>query len=714
MPLLAPRSRDRLRTASRLALGACAAVAADSASAQETPTVDLPTLTIEASGEGFYGPEFAETAEGVMKTDTPILETPRSVSVVTQAQMQDRGVRSLAQALQYTPGVVGGSFGNDNRGDWTLVRGFEPTIFLDGLQQYFGYYNNIRPEPFLLGSIQVLKGPSAMLYGNAGAGGIVNESSKLPDPLAPNIVEVTVGNDNYFQSAIDVGGALGADGKLLYRLVGLGRSADGIIDYSNDDAAAFMPSLTWNPSERTSLTVLGFWQKNDTSPYIQFLSPYGTLWSAEAFANGDFLPSDVFVGEPSFNYYNGERSAVSLFGEHRFDEVWGVGGSLRYAESTLDYAQFWWAYDNFDTGRYNPDGTIDRAGELAHNDTRSLIGDLHGTAEFALGGGLHDAMFGAAFTNAKHNYDYGNAYARGAIDPFDPVYTGVLSVDPIIDNPPVDFRQRSIYAQDQIVFRERIHLDLGLRYDWIETDPEYWDGGESLKDEEPSVSVGVLYAFDNGLSPYASYSESFLQEAFGTDRGGNPFAPTRGTQYEAGVKYQPAGISALFTAAAFHLTKSNMLVTDPVDPDFQRQTGEATSRGFELGAQGEWRGLSFDVAYTYLDTEDSAGNRLEGVPENQASAWFQYGFDGLLTGLEAGAGIRYVGSTVSPSDGFAPEVTTPSYTVYDAMLAYQWQDYRIALTGRNLADKTYPVNCSFYSCYYGDPRTVALTLTAAF
>ena len=130
-----------------------------------------------------------------MKTDTPILETPRSVSVVTQQQMQDRGVRSLAQALQYTPGVIGGSGGNDNRGDWTLIRGFEPTIFLDGMQSFFGYYNNIRPEPFLLSSIQVLKGPSAMLYGNGGAGGIVNESSKLPDPTAPNIVELTFGNE---------------------------------------------------------------------------------------------------------------------------------------------------------------------------------------------------------------------------------------------------------------------------------------------------------------------------------------------------------------------------------------------------------------------------------------------------------------------------------------------------------------------------------------
>lgn len=700
---------------------ACAVAAGTGAFAQDVEGTEaatqLPTLTVTASaGTGFYGQTFEDSASSLMKSDTPIIDTPRSVSVVTQQQIQDRGARNLVQALQYTPGVLAGSFGNDNRGDWTYIRGFEPTIFLDGMQQYFGYYNNIKPEPFLLSSIQVLKGPSAMLYGNAGAGGIINEVSKLPDPTAPNIVELTLGSNSYFQAGIDYNGQLNEAGTLIYRLVGLGRSADGVIDYSNDDAAAFMPSITWAPDAATSLTLLGFWQKNDTSPNIQFLSPYGTLWPAGKYAKGDFLPNDVFVGEPSQNYYNGERSAVSLFGDHQFNDIWGVGGSLRYAESTLDYAQMWWAYDNFETGRYNPDGTINRSGELAHNDTRSLLGDLHGTAGFALGQSQHDVMFGAAFTDAQHNYDWGSMYQNGPIDPFDPVYTGVARIDPINDLPPVKFKQQSIYAQDQMLFGEKIHFNLGLRYDWIETDAEYWEGGgtQTLKDEAPSVSAGLLYAMDNGLSPYVSYSESLLQEAFGTDAAGNPFEPTRGRQYEAGLKYQPVQFNALFTAAVFDLTKSNILVPNPSNPSYSQQAGEATSRGVELGAQGTWRALTFDLAYTHLDTEDAAGQPLAGVPDDQASAWLQYAFEGALTGLEAGVGVRYVGATVSPSDGFAPEVTTPSVTLYDAMVAYQWGDYRVALSGRNLADKTYTVNCSYYSCYYGDPRTVGLTLTAAF
>lgn len=691
---------------------AAAGTAAAQESSGETPVApaaaELPTLTVTA--DGFFGPAIEIESATVMKTDTPIVETPRSVSVVTQQQMQDRDVRTVADALQYTPGVSANG-GNDNRGDWLKIRGFEPRIYLDGMQSFFGYYNNVRPEPFLLSSIEVLKGPSALQFGNGPVGGIINQTSKLPDAEAPNIVELTFGTQNLFQAGIDYNGA-SPDGKLLYRLVGMARSADGYVDFSNDDAQAFAPSVTWQPTENTSLTLLATYQKNKTSPYIQFLSPYGTLWSAEAYANGDFLPSDVFIGEPEFNYYNGERKSVSLFADHKFNEIWSVNGSFRYTQSALDYAQFWWGYDNFETGRYNADGTINRSGELAHNDSHASIGDLHATADFDLAGASHKALFGVSATSSRHNYDYYSATITDTLDPFNPVYDGADSIvlGSFNDLPVIRFKQRSLYAQDQMTFVDRLHVDLGVRYDWIETTGESWDTSDAqvLKDEKPSFSAGLLYAFDNGFAPYVSYSESLYQEAFGTDASGKAFDPTRGTQYEAGIKYQPPGMNALFTAAAFEITKSNILETDPTNPNFSIQSGEAKSRGVEFGAQGEWQGLTFDLAYTHLNTEDADGASLAGVPDDAASAWLQYAFAGPLDGFEAGAGVRYVGTTVSGG------VTTPSVTLYDAMVAYTWDTYRLSVAGRNLADKTYTVNCSAYTCYYGDPRTVSVSLTAAF
>lgn len=699
-----------LRTAAAFALAAGGA--ANGALAQQAgDEARLPTLTVEADGNtGFFGVNVAQSAATVMKADIPILETPRSVSVVTQQQMQARGARTIDQALQYSPGVFAGAGGNDSRGDWVLVRGFEPTMFLDGLQSGFGVYNNVREDTFLLESVAVLKGPSGMLYGNGAVGGVVNAASKVPNPNAPNIVELEFGTQKFFQANIDVGGTLGGDGKLLYRLVILGRDADGPVDYSRNDARAVMPSLTWNPTKDTSLTLLAAYQRHDTTPDIQFLSPYGTLHSARRYANGSYLDSDVFIGEPSFNKYDGERKSLTLFASHAFNAVWAIGGTLRYSASDLDYDQAYWYPDASVNGGYNPDGTIDRYAEHAKNDSHAWVGDLHATADFALGRTRHAAMFGVSFTDGRWNYDYGYAETGGPIDPFDPHYTGIAEKYPITDYPEMRLDQKSIYAQDRVTLFDRLFLDIGLRYDWIETDAESWeeDPSQTLKDDELSVSAALLYAFENGVSPYVSYSESFYQEAFGVDRDGNAFKPTKGKQWEAGVKYQPPGTSALFTAAVFDITKSNTLITDPGGPAFMLQEGEAKSRGFELGAQAEWRGFSIDAAYTYLDTEDEEGDPLAAVPENQASAWLQYDASGRFAGISAGFGARYVGET------FDAGVRTPPVTLYDAMVAYSWDRYRVALNGRNIRDTRNVMGCSPNLCYFGDPRTVSLTLTAAF
>lgn len=696
---------------------AFALLAAGGAQAQDTveggaDTLELSTLTVEADGASeLFGQTFAESAGSVMKTDTPIVDTPRSVSVVTQQQMQDRGARTVTQALQYTPGVLAGGYGLDNRGDWALVRGFNPAAYLDGMQAQFSYYNNTKPETFLLDSIAVLKGPAGMLYGNGAVGGIVNATSKLPDPLAPNLVQLEVGSNNLFQSNLDVGGDLGADGTLRYRLVALGRDADGQIDYTSDDAMAIMPSLTWSPTDATSVTVLGLYQKTETSPMIQFLSPYGTLWSAEEFANGDFLSPSDFIGEPSFDEYNAERRSVSLFADHRFSSVWAVAGSLRYIESTVDYKQAWWAYDNFETGRYNPDGTINRTPQAAENDSHSWTGDLHATADFRLGETTHAVMAGASFTDGRFNYDWGQGETGGPIDPFNPRYTGMLGPVEIVDYPEMKVQQQSIYAQDRIVFRDKLTLDVGLRYDWIQSDLQTWDPTNPTQpadDGQLSTSVALLYAFDNGIVPYVSYSESFFQELTGRSRSGATFDPTRGTQYEAGVKYQPPGTTSLFTASVFEITKTNSLQPDPTDPNFSVQTGEAKARGLELGAQATWRDVSIDAGYAYLDTESEDGTPFAGVPRNQASAWLRYDASGRFAGVMAGFGVRYVGETVSGG------VATPEFTLFDAMLGYGWDRYQVQLTGRNLADKTYVTNCSASDCFFGETRTIGLTLTASF
>ena len=259
------RSRP-IRRLRRLRIAGGAAAAQDG---QDGMRSTLPTLTIEADGQrGFFGETFAQRG-GVGDEDRHA--DPRDAALGQHghpaADRRTRGARSLTQALQYTPGVFAGYGGNDNRGDWLYVRGFEPTIFLDGMQSLFR----------LLQQHQAGALPARQRRGAEGAGGdalrqrrrrrhrqrdLEAAGSSAPEHRPARSSGPTTSSRRASTSAA----TLASDGKLLYRLVGLGRSADGPVDYSNDDAAAFMPSMTWTPTERTSVTVLGFTQKNDTSP----------------------------------------------------------------------------------------------------------------------------------------------------------------------------------------------------------------------------------------------------------------------------------------------------------------------------------------------------------------------------------------------------------------------------------------------------------------
>jgi len=339
------------------------------------------------------------------------------------------------------------------------------------------------------------------------------------------------------------------------------------------------------------------------------------------------------------------------------------------------------------------------------------VGDLHATAEFPLGEMRNQAMIGAAFTNAESDSDWGYGAQNEPIDPSDPVYTGIAGPVAVTDYPESTLEQQAVYVQDRAIFRERLFVDVGLRYDRIDTVQPTWEGAEtsSASDNELSTSASILYATDFGLAPYFSYAEAFAQEISGSDREGNPFEPMRGKQYELGMKYQPPGTASIFSAAVFDLTKSNLAIPDPVDPNFNKQIGEARVHGLELEAKAEFGGVSVDAAYTYLDTEDENGYRIYTVPEHLASLWLEYAPQ-RLRGWKGGVGVRHVGESWDGTDTLA----TPSVTLYDAMLGYETERYDIMLTGRNLADKTYVASCTALDCYYGDTLTIGLTATAKF
>ncbi|WP_120995532.1 TonB-dependent siderophore receptor [Stutzerimonas urumqiensis] len=708
---LAPRP---LAVALRLiALGLPLAGFATSIAAQESvdAALELPAQQVTASpAERADGPVDGYVATRSVtgtKTDTPLLEVPQSISVITADRMQDQGVQTVQDALRYVAGVRGEAFGLDTRGDWAKVRGSSPELFLDGLQQTFGYYNNIRTDPYTLERIEVLKGPSSMLYGQSPVGGLVNLVSKRPQAEPRTELQAQYGNYDHKQIALDSTGPLNEDGSLLYRVVAIARDSQSQVDYVESDRLVLMPSITWRPNDDIEWTLLANVQRDDGGSTSQFLPHEGTVFGAP-YGRYD---TDLFVSEPGFDEYDAEQTALTSQFSWRLNETWTLRQNLRYQESEVSYQQIYGWPPVLNTDKR----TLDRIYYVSKPEVDVWVADHNAQALFDTGPIQHTLLIGADYQHAVTN-ERSAGGAATPLDLYDPVYgTFDPSVISLVDSPEQTVVQQGIYVQDQLKY-QRWLLTLGLRKDWADNRT---DGGTRQKDDAVTGRVGLTYLFDNGVAPYISYSESF-QPIIGLNKANNePFTPLEGEQWEVGVKYQPLGSRSLYTAAVFDLRELNRQMPDPANPNNTLQAGETRTRGLELEAlvsvTPNW---DLIATYTHLDTEviegapGEVGKRLASIPENMASLWSQHQFALFgVPGFRAGAGVRYVGASWDGAD----DVKTPSTTLFDAMLGYRYQNWDFAVNATNLEDETYYTSClARGDCFTGSRRTVVGTVSYSF
>ncbi|SHM69658.1 TonB-dependent siderophore receptor [Phytopseudomonas punonensis] len=640
------------------------------------------------------------------KTDVPITEIPQSISVITADRIRDQGSLTVQDALRYTAGVRGEAFGLDSRVDSVMVRGTSPAMFLDGLQQGVGYYNNTRVDPFTLERIEVLKGPSSMLYGQSPVGGLVNMVSKRPQAEQKTQIQAQYGTFDRKQLAIDTTGPLNEDGTLLYRVVAIKRDSGSQVDHVHDNRSLLMPSLTWKPNDDIEWTVLANVQKDDSVSSSQFLPHEGTLYKGR----GGRLSSSTFAGEPGFDEYDTEQVALTSNFSWRLDDTWTVRQNLRWQKSKASYQTVYgwpWVYEA--DGR-----TINRVSSISKPEVKMWTADHQGEARFDTGAVQHTLLIGTDYQHSVANEKVGGG-DPGALDLYNPIYTGYDGSDiTLSDNPEQRVVQQGLYVQDQIRYENWL-LTLGLRRDWADNKTE---GSRAQKDDATTGRAGLTYLFDNGVAPYISYSESF-QPVIGLNNGLTPYKPLEGEQWEMGIKYQPVGSNSLYTAAVFDLREKNRQMSDPNDPNNTLQSGETRVRGLELEAQVEVTS-NWDLigTYTKLDTETlegeavNKGKRIESVPDNMASVWSKHRFSVAgIPGFSVGAGVRYVGASWDGQD----DLKTPSTTLFDAMLGYQYQNWDFSVNATNLADETYYTTClARGDCFTGNRRTVTGTVAYNF
>ncbi|MFT4063836.1 TonB-dependent siderophore receptor [Paraburkholderia sp.] len=684
------------------------------AAATTLPPIKVASTRERETATGPFAGYAATRSATATKTDTSLLETPQAISVIGRNQMQEQGTLSLVDAVRYTPGVQAGTDPVDNRFDSLRIRGFEPTLFLDGMLLPYGasLYGRPKVDPFMLERIEILRGPSSSLYGSIPPGGLVNFVSLRPPEEAVHTVQLQANTFGRYEGAFDVGGPLDKDGTVLYRLTALGFDGGTQIDHTKESRVLVAPSITLRPDRDTSLTFSALYQRDNGEPQIQFLPAQGTLLGNP---NGT-VPYGKYVGEPGVDEYSRTQAWLGYEFEHRFNQTWKVSQKLRYAY--LDTNLFAVAGAGLQADLRTLNRQVLSAPEHAENFTL----DNQAQAQFQTGAIAHTVLVGLDYRwqSSRIALGYGSA---PSIDLFDTVYGASIVHPPVAQSTSQIQNQVGLYLQDQLAF-ERWRLTLSGRHDWVDTSTTNRLANTTATQNDSAFSgrVGLSYVFDAGIAPYIAYARSF-QPTIGTSFNGTPFQSTTGTQYEAGIKYQPAHAAISANAAAFTLTQSNALTVDPAHPQFQTQSGKVRSQGFELEANAEVaEGLKVIASYTYTDATviQSNGSDLDKrvivVPRNQASLWADYTVPrGPLRTFNVGLGVRYFGQTYGNS---ANTVSIPSNTLVDLALGYELgqlnpklDGVRFSLNVNNLFNRRYVATCtSLNACYYGTSRVALATL----
>ncbi|WP_426387749.1 TonB-dependent siderophore receptor [Sphingobium sp. R-21] len=678
------------------------------------------------------------------KTDTPLIATPQSITIIDREELTRRNALSINEALGYVAGVSTNQRGAlATRYDQLVLRGFSPGVFLDGMRLIAGPYSTPQIDFNRVDRIDVVKGPASVLYGNSTPGGLVNLTSKMPEATAFSRFEGQVGNYDTFRVVADVNQPLDSEGRLKARIVGGWQKSDNLAQDTFSERWHVSSMLTFSPDDATSLTLIATYQH----------TPHGGGYSGTPAAGTVLpnpfgtLPRNMNTGDPGYERYDHKAKSIAAFLRHDFDEHLSFASSFRFQHNKLSYRQIYtsgFATTGTGTNRNSDYSTIVRGGGGADEDFNTLTMDNHLNAKFATGFIRHNLLVGVDYQRitGENVQQFNSGVTSNPLTSmpnlslFTPVYGGTLpSFDLKIlsasyTNTYGKRDQLGVYFQDQMAI-DRLQLIASGRQDWYEQTSLNLNPTTAAARAAPvtkltqsafTMRLGALYEFEFGLSPYVSYSESFEPQAgtrYVTATEAAPFVPITGHQYEAGLKYQPKGINSLFTASVYQLKRQGNPVSDPragtggIPANATVQIGETRVRGVEFEGRGEVI-PGFDIVATasYTDaiitegtpaiaatatnsgTPTTTGTRQLGTPKWNASTFLTYNFGrahkaaGALSGLSVGAGVRYVsGSDGTTNYAVINGVTTfqrfhtDSFALVDAMLGYDLS--KLGLEGWN-------------------------------
>lgn len=661
------------------------------AAAADAPRTDEDSIVVTAATTG-------------SKTDTALVELPQPIKVITSEQYLSQGAISISDTVKYAAGVLANPYGRDTRVDGFNVRGLDALQFRDGMRDIFSYYASITSDPYNFSRVEILRGPASVLFGQGSIGGLVNLVSKTPDFTTRGELNLVYGSYDRKEAMGDVNVAL-AD-NLAVRFVGRVRDADTYVDHVPDDRVMFAPSIRWQPTPDTDIVLTGLYQEDDTGSTSQFLPIVGTFMPNNV--AGEQLDRYTFVGKAGWDRYDGRSLQGGGSITHRFSDNVKLSLKARYIDSDLEYNTHY--ADSYTNPQdpfsvYGTDGrTIALTADAS--DARMNVFSTDNNVQFNFNTGAnieHKLLVGIDYSWNKVSKRYAGGYEL--VDLYDIDYDALATYDPTGPFTSDSQKQLGVYVQDQIRFYDRVSVVLGARRDRV-------TGSSGQKDNATTFRAGIIGEIGAGISPFFSYTESFLPVAGRIDNGdgsyGDAYKPQTGTQYEAGVKWQPAP-STLVTATVFKIEERNRVLY--LAAGGTEQSGVLNTKGFEIEASHTLPG-NFELLanYGYSKLKSETNTSLDYMPRHTASLWSTKTF-GLAdeAQLRLGGGVVYSGKSVSTSAIWS--IVTPSRTTVDALAEITWQDWRFALNATNLLNKKFYASClARGDCFMGAPRNVMGTV----
>ena len=660
-----------------------------------------------------------------VKTPTPLVDIPQSLSIMTSEQIRDQAMQNMGDVLRYTPGVAV-SQGEGHR-DAIIIRGIQTTadFFIDGVRDDVQYYRPL----YNVSQIEVLRGSNALLFGRGGGGGVINRVQKKP-VIGQTFATVSAGADTFGANNTMLDVNFDAGSRNAFRFNAYYQGLDNHRDFFDGDGFAVNPTWRLQFNEDTSFD-LSYEYVNDDRVVDRGVP-------SQVVQNGPGVPlkgfNDTFFGSRDQNFTRLEANIVRARLERNFSDTMRGNVTLQYADYDKLYQNLYPSDSVVVTNGTFPEVELD--GYRDPTTRENLIGQANLIWDFDTAGKMHTVLFGVEFGDQRTaNSRLDNVFAANGDDqlviPFtDPLAIPEFGFTNLVRDRESDVQFTSVYLQDQFDLTESFKLVAGLRLDEFDIDVldfieqedgDAVDGSFTRKDSEVTPRLGFIYKPADSVSIYASYSETFLPQS------GDQFLTlnldTQGTRpqffenREIGLKWDLRPNLAL-TAAVFELERESYTSVDPEDQDQLIVVNGSTTRGFETQLVGNlterW---SISTGYSYLDGEvnrvgggGNDGNRTRQTPEHMFSMWSNYD---LTERLAFALGATYQDSFFVLEDN---SVDVPSFFRIDAAAFYAVSDsLKLQLNVENLFDEDYfPDAHSNTNITTGRPVNARLTAVLSF